>query len=180
MSKKNSKKNKKNGAVSEDILNEAEIEADGLDETQILISSLQSENEKLKNEYYKAYADAENIKKRTQREYETALKYRIQSFALDILPVLDNFERALSQTEEVSESYREGIKMIYDQFMASLKKEGVSAIDALNKEFDPNQHQALMSEAIEGVKPNVVVEELQKGYLLKDRVLRASLVKISQ
>ena len=70
--------------------------------------------------------------------------------------------------------------MIYDQLMASLLAEGVEPIEALNQPFDPNIHQAMMMEEVEGVEPNTVVMELQKGYMLKDRILRASLVKVSQ
>lgn len=134
----------------------------------------------LENEKAKAYADADNMKKRLQRDYELSNKYRIQSFALQILPALDNLERALAQKgDDSSEGYREGVKMIYDQIMASLKSEGVEPIEALNKKFDPNMHQAMSVASCEGVKPGIVVEEFQKGYLLKDRILRASLVKVS-
>ena len=106
-------------------------------------------------------------------------KYRIQSFAFEVLPVLDNLERALSQNSNDA-SFKDGIQMIYDQLVASLSEEGVVAIKAVDQEFDPNIHQAMMTEEIEGVEPNIVVAELQKGYMLKDRVLRASYVKGSK
>lgn len=143
------------------------------------VTALKAEVEKLKNEYIKVFADTENLKKRLQREHEQSTKYRIQSFALNILPTIDNLERALQQKTD-DEAYREGVVMIYDQLMASLKAEGVEAIEALNKPFDPNIHQAMMMESVEGVEPNTVVEEYQKGYMLKDRILRASLVKVSE
>lgn len=169
--------------VVEEILDEnceAEVETedsqDSLEQENI---KLKEEIETLKNDYLKAFADTENLKKRLQREHEQTRKYRIQSFALSILPVIDNLERALSQ-ETSDEAFREGVQMIYDQLMDSLKSEGVTPIEALNQEFDPNIHQAMMMEEIEGVEPNIVVQELQKGYMLKDRILRASLVKVSQ
>ena len=137
------------------------------------------EIETLKNDYLKTFADTENLKKRLQREHEQTRKYRIQSFALSVLPVIDNLERALRQ-DTSDEAFREGVKMIYDQLMASLLAEGVEPIEALNQPFDPNIHQAMMMEEVEGVEPNTVVMELQKGYMLKDRILRASLVKVSQ
>lgn len=138
-----------------------------------------AEVEQLKNDYLKAYADTENTKKRLVRENDVSRKYRAQSFAFSILPVIDNLERALS-ADSSDASLKEGVQMIYDQLIASLKEEGVVAIEALNNEFDPNLHSAMMTEVVEGVEPNIVVMELQKGYMIKDRILRASLVKVSE
>ena len=152
-----------------------------IEELKTRISELEGENVRLKNEYLKAYADTENTRRRLQQEAEQTRKYRIQSFALDILPVLDNLERALAiEPTPETESYRQGVEMIYQQLIHALTKEGVSEIEALGKEFDPNFHQALMMEAVEGAEPNHVVEVLQKGYLLKDRILRAAMVKVSE
>lgn len=175
-----SKKDKKTDETVEPV--------DAISDTEALITTLQEENamlnesvEKLKNDYYKAYADAENSKKRIEREYEVSMKYRAQSFAFSILPAIDNLERALSQdTDESAKQYRDGVQLIYDQIMEALKKEGVEPIEALDKAFDPNIHQALLVEEKEGYESNIVIEELQKGYMIKDRVLRASLVKVSQ
>lgn len=149
------------------------------DKDKDLIEQLSRENEELKNQYYKAYADAENYKKRTQKELENSMKYRIQSFASEILPAIDNLERALDN-DTTDEAFKAGVIMIYDQLMAALKKEGVSEIEALDKPFDHNVHNALMTEKVEGVEPNTVIEVLQKGYMLKDRILRAALVKVSE
>lgn len=143
------------------------------------IEQLEAELAKAKNEYYKAYADADNLKKRLQQEAEMTRKYRIQSFALEILPAVDNLERALAQ-ETADENMRKGVQMIYDQLMHALKQEGVEVIDALNQPFDANYHHAIMQEAVEGVASNTVIEVLQKGYMLKDRILRAALVKVSE
>ncbi|AWU41230.1 nucleotide exchange factor GrpE [Erysipelothrix rhusiopathiae] len=155
--------------------NEASETDEAIDENE----ALRKEIETLKNDYFKMLADTENLKKRLQREHDQLRKYRIQGFAADVLPVLDNLERALKQ-ETTDEALREGVQMIYDQLMASLKAEGVEPINALNQPFDPNIHQAMMTEEKEGVESNIVIEEFQKGYMLKDRILRASLVKVSQ
>ena len=146
------------------------------------ISELEEEVAKQKNAYFKAYADTENLRKRLQSEAETTRKYRIQSFALEVLPVLDSMERALAvqSDDENIKNYVKGFEMIYDQLVAVLEKEGVKEIDALNQPFDHNVHQALMQEPVEGVESGIVVEVLQKGYMLKDRVLRAALVKVSE
>ena len=140
---------------------------------------LQRENQELKNQYFKAYADASNYQKRAQKELENAMKYRIQSFASGVLPVIDNLERALAQ-ETSDTPLKEGILMIYQQLLQLLKNEGVEEIEALHKPFDPHYHQSLLMEKVEGVESNQVIEVLQKGYLLKDRILRVALVKVSE
>ncbi len=145
------------------------------------IEDLKLEVNRLKNAYAKAYADTENVKKRLEAEAATNKKYRIQSFAKEVLPAIDNLERALAAcTDESDAGLKKGIEMVYDQLIKSLKDEGVEEIDCLNKDFDPNFEQSIMIEKKEGVKSNVVIEVLQKGYMLKDRVLRAAMVKISE
>lgn len=146
------------------------------------IIKLQEELAASKNAYFKAYADADNMKKRLQAEADNVRKYRIQSFASEVLPVLDSLERALDVKVEDQniKNYVKGFEMIYTQLKAILEKEGVSEIDALDQPFDPNFHNALMQEAKEGVESGIVIEVLQKGYMLKDRVLRATLVKVSE
>ena len=144
-----------------------------------VIASLNEEIAKLKNAYAMAYADTENTRKRLMNEYEQKQKYHIQSFAKEVLPVLDNCERALAQATQ-DEAYRKGVEMIYNQLKTCLEKEGVTEIEALGQPFDGNWHQALMTEAKEGVEPGIVTEVLQKGYKLKDRILRAAMVKVSE
>lgn len=144
------------------------------------IDELKSEVDRLKNAYAKAYADTENVKKRLQNEADTNKKYRIQSFAKEILPAIDNLERAMAASDDSESQLNKGVEMIYNQLIKSLKDEGVEEIDCLNKKFDPNFEQSIMVEKKEGVEPGVVIEVLQKGYMLKDRVLRAAMVKISE
>ena len=99
-----------------------------------------------------------------------------------MLPVIDNLERALDvKVDDPNvKNYAKGFEMIYQQLVHILEMEGVKEIEAKDKPFDPNFHQALMQEAKEGVEPGMVIEVLQKGYMLKDRVLRATLVKVSE
>ena len=133
----------------------------------------------LRNEYYKAFADADNTKKRLQQDFTTKSKYMMQNFATEMLSVIDNLERALASADNESAIYT-GVNMVYQQLINALHKEGVEEIEALGLEFNPNYHHAIMSEVKEGIKPNMVIEVLQKGYKLKDRILRASLVKVSE
>ena len=176
------KKKKDDIEIKEETPNE-EIEEiiEDIQEEESEVDLLKKEVEKLKNDYARAYADTENLKKRLNQEAEQTRKYRIQSFAMEILPTIDNLERALAQeVPEDAKGFYDGIKIIYDQLINALKNEGVKEIEALDKEFDPNYHQALMLEKVEDKKPGIVLEVLQKGYLLKDRILRPAMVKVSE
>ncbi len=154
-------------------------EDESLEDSDAKITELEAKILELQNQYAKAYADTQNMQKRLQNEFELSKKYRIQSFALDILPVIDNCERALAQST-TDEKYKKGVEMIYNQLIQALKKEGVEEIDCLNKPFDANYQQAIMMEKIENVESGMVIEVLQKGYMLKDRILRAAMVKVSE
>ena len=129
-----------------------------------------------------AYADTENMKKRLQKDADATRKYRFQQPATEILPILDSMEMALKvQTEdEAIKNYVKGFEMIHKQLKGVLEKEGVQEIDAADKPFDHNTMQALMQEKKEGVESGMVIEVLQKGYMLKDRILRPALVKVSE
>ena len=171
------KENDNNEVVSE------ELEEKELDE----IAELEAEIDKLKlalehenTKFLKAHADLENTKKRLTNEFNLKDKYKIQSFALSILPAIDNMEKVLSENNEENNTLKEAIEMIYRQLLNSLEEEGIKEIDALDKPFDPNIHHAVMVEEVEGTPADIVLEVLLKGYMLKDRVLRASMVKVSQ
>ena len=145
------------------------------------IADLNEQVNKWKTDYYKVFADMENLKRRLKNEHDNALKFMMQDFASDLLPVVDNLQRALSQeASEETKSFLKGFEMITTQLLDVLKKHGVEEIEALGKEFDPNFHQAVMMTNEEGVASNIITEELQKGYKLKDRVIRASLVKVNE
>ena len=112
------------------------------------------------------------------------LKYCNEDLVEEILPTLDNFERAIALddtnlTDELSK-FLSGFKMIYCHLVNALEKYGVKAIDGFDKPFDPTYHNAVMTEKVDGVKPGMVVEVLQKGYLLKDKVIRTAMVKVSE
>lgn len=167
--KEKEKSQKKSGKGFEAKLNKLEQENE----------TLKAELDTLKNDYLKVLADSENTKKRLRLDFEMHNKYRLQSFASELLPALDNLERALANTPEDDPIYL-GVKMIYDQIISSLKKEGVEEIPAEGVAFDPNVHHAIAVESKEGIASGEVIEVLQKGYKIKDRVLRATLVKVSE
>lgn len=146
------------------------------------IAELEAKIKEMENRYLRLYADFENFRRRTKMEMEAAEKYRAQSLVSDLLPALDNFERALKieADNEQAKSILQGMEMVYRSVLDALKKEGVEAIEAVGKPFDPNLHQAVMQVEDSNYEPNTVVEEFQKGYKLKDRVIRPAMVKVSQ
>lgn len=147
------------------------------------IQQLESELEEAKNRLLRAQADFENFRRRSKLEFEAAQKYRAQSLIEDLLPVLDNFERALAIGDDADEklvSFIKGMEMVQRQLLDALHKEGLEIIEAKGQEFDPHVHQAVMQVEDSEYDSNVVVEELQKGYMLKDRVIRPSMVKVNQ
>jgi molecular chaperone GrpE len=177
-------KNKKEEILDEEVIEETPNEEEIVEDIKEEISEidlLKKEVDKLKNDYARAYADTENLKKRLNAEAEQTRKYRIQSFAMEILPTIDNLERALnSEVPEDAKAFYDGIKIIYDQLINALKNEGVKEIEALDKPFDASYHQALMTEKKEDKEAGIVIEVLQKGYMLKDRILRPAMVKVSE
>lgn len=179
MSKKN--KHKENQPIEQEKITTTDEEiVEDINEVSE-VDELKKQIDSLKNDYARAYADTENLKKRLNAEAEQTRKYRIQSFAKEILPVIDNLERALqTEVNEADEGFKKGVEMTYTQLIAALKNEGVEEIECLNKPFDPNFHQAIMQEKKEGVESGIVIEVLQKGYVLKDRILRPAMVKVSE
>ncbi|AXH98962.1 nucleotide exchange factor GrpE [Sporosarcina sp. PTS2304] len=127
-------------------------------------------------------ADMENVKRRASLDYQALQTYRAQNVMVNILPVLDNFERALAveAKEAETKSMLTGMDMVYRSLIEALKSEGLEEIPALDQEFDPNFHQAVMTDHDEEKESGIVLEELQKGYKLKDRVLRPSMVKVNE
>ncbi|AMX82843.1 molecular chaperone GrpE [Geobacillus subterraneus] len=169
-------------STTADSSGETSAEAEELAKAKAKVAELEAKLAETEHRYLRLYADFENFRRRARQEMEAAEKYRAQSLASDLLPVLDNFERALKiETEnEQAKSILQGMEMVYRALLDALRKEGVEVIDAVGKPFDPHLHQAVMQTDEGGYEPNTVVEELQKGYKLKDRVLRPAMVKVSQ
>jgi len=143
---------------------------------------LQAKLDEQENSYLRLRADFDNYRRRVQKDTEAASKYRAQSLVSDILPVLDNFERAIDtapQTEE-AQSFVKGVEMVYRSLKTALEAEGVQEIAPDGQAFDPNFHQAVMQEPSEEHESGIVIQTLQKGYQLKDRVIRPAMVKVSE
>jgi molecular chaperone GrpE len=146
------------------------------------VHPLEIELNELKDRLARVRADYENFRRRTKEEKEAQAKYRAQGFIEKLLPALDNFERALlvEPKHEEAKQLLQGMEMVYRQVEEALKQEGVEPIPTEGELFDPHLHQAVMQVSEEGYEPNQIVEELQKGYKLKDRVIRHSMVKVNQ
>lgn len=147
-----------------------------------IIEEYQAKLEEADTKYLRLQADYDNFRRRTKLDLEANQKYRAQTIITDLLPVLDNFERALQTQvdQEQANSLLQGMEMVYRLLNEAIKKEGVEPIDAVGKEFDPHLHQAVMLVEVEDTDSGIVIEEFQKGYKLKDRVIRPSMVKVSQ
>jgi len=158
---------------------ESQVNGEANDKKEV---DLQAEVNRLNDQLLRNQAELQNFKKRMNDERIKANKYRSQNLAEAILPALDTFEHAISVTteDETIKNFLVGFEMIHKQFIESLATEGVEIIEAVGKPFDPNFHQAVMQEEVAGTKPGIVLAEMQKGYKLKDRVIRPSMVKVSQ
>lgn len=145
-------------------------------------AELEAKLEEAENRYFRLQADFENSRRRARLDLEASEKYRAQSLITNLLPAIDNFERALQMEadSEQAKSILQGMEMVYRSLLEALKNEGAEPIEAVGKEFDPHVHQAVMQVEVEGFDSNHVVEEFQKGYILKDRVIRPSMVKVNQ
>lgn len=126
-------------------------------------------------------ADYDNYKKRTAREFGELIRNANEDLISQLIPVVDNFERALAAAQSSDgDSFHQGIDMIYQQLKDLLEKQGVQEIEAINEPFDPHKHEAVMVVEKEGAGPETVVEEVEKGYLLHDKVLRPAKVAVSK
>lgn len=147
---------------------------------QQLVEELTRKLEGAQEQVLRARADLENFRRRSRKDREEAVKYAAVPMIESLLPVLDNLERALEAgTSSEENSLHQGVDMVYRQLMHSLENHGLSVIPAEGLPFNPHEHSAVMQEAVEGVEPGIVVEELQKGYRYHDRVIRPSMVKVS-
>jgi molecular chaperone GrpE len=133
----------------------------------------------LRDAQLRKLAEFENFRKRTEREKAEYFRFALADFVRDLLPVLDNFERALGHAPAAADDeYRLGIELIYRQLAESLKKRGLREVST-DGPFDPNVHEAVAREESAAVEPSTILETLQKGYFLNDRLLRPAFVKVA-
>jgi len=171
-----------NVSTENDVVEQQEAELTIEEQYEAKLAELQAKLDDEENRHLRLRADFDNMRRRNQLDREAAEKYRAQSLLSDLLPVLDNFERALQveATSEEAASIVKGIEMVYRSLIEATEKEGLQVIKAEGEPFDPNIHQAVMQEQDSEKETGVVLRELQKGYILKDRVLRPSMVSVNE
>jgi molecular chaperone GrpE len=132
------------------------------------------------DKYIRTLAELDNYKKRSAKEKTDVIKYGNENILRDILPMIDNLDRALKHAEGSCdfEAFKKGLEMLRSQLMSSLQKHGLEAIECTNKIFDPNFHEAMLQVESEAFEKNQIVDELEKGYLLHGRLLRPAKVSV--
>ena len=155
---------------------EKDVSLDKLNEAYNKISELE-------DKLIRQNADMVNYRKRKEEEINKMLKFCCEDIIKELLPIIDNFERAINNQDNLTETeqkYLDGFKMIYCSILNILQNYEVKAIDGANKPFDPTYHNAIMLEKNDKYASGMVIEVLQKGYLLKDKVIRPAMVKVSE
>ena len=164
-------------AASESAENEAENK-DSQDEAAAQIEKLTAELKEKEDRVLRLQADFENFRRRTSKEKEELSAVVTQGILKDMLPLLDNFERAMAAEAKDGEAFQKGVEMIFTQFTEILKKNGLEHIEVEGQKFDPNFHQAVMRVQNADMEDDDIAQELQKGYMVKGRVIRPSMVQV--
>ena len=140
---------------------------------------LNNEFEKLKEKNIRLLAEFDNYRRRSVNERQNLSKYSAESFVKDLLPILDDFERTLHNVKDDNPLF-EGVQMIKNKLEKMLEEHGIVNFDSIGEVFDPNLHQAMLEIEDENKEPGIIVQEIQKGFIMKDRLLRPSLVAVSK
>jgi molecular chaperone GrpE len=167
---------------NEEIKDEENITSseEGISEEAKKIIELENQVADLKDRLLRKAAEFENYKRRTENDQLNLIKYAAESFIIKLLPVIDDFERSLDHIDSANDALKQGLKLVYDKLMKVLEDQGVKKIEAVGKPFDVHFHEALMQRKDDKAEPHTVLEELEKGYLYKDRVIRHSKVVVSE
>ncbi len=142
------------------------------------VEKLRTERDELRETLLRRQAEFDNFRKRTERERQDQVQYASMDVVGDMLPILDDFERALA-ADSSSPEYAKGVQMIYQRMAESLKKTGLEAINAAGQPFDPHLHQAIERVETNEAPDHTVLSEFQRGYLFKGKLLRPSMVKVA-
>ncbi len=167
-----------------EVLETAAEEQEASGDEDIMLKLQQKEEEAAENydKYVRAVAELENYRKRAAREKADSIKYGNEHLIKDILPLVDSMDRALQHADSYgySDSFKKGLKLLQDQLMGCLGKHGVQQVECVDKTFDPNIHEAVYQVDSEAHEDNKIVEELEKGYRLHERLLRPAKVSVSK
>jgi molecular chaperone GrpE len=144
------------------------------------VEELRRERDTLQDRLLRTAADFDNYRKRVERDRREVADLAVADAVQDLLPIIDNLERALQAQGGDADSLRKGVELIHKQMLDLLRKRGVTTIDALGADFDPNRHQAVVHEASEEHREGEVMQEMQRGYVLGERLLRPAMVKVAK
>lgn len=160
--------------------NEANVETENPEKGEVETKEPNLEEEELNSKYLRLAADFQNYKRRVEKEKSDIYAYANEKIVVELLDVIDNFERALDHSNASSESFAEGMSMIFKQFKGVLEKSGVEEIISTGEQFDPNFHHAVLTENSVEYESGKVTQVLQKGYLLNKKVIRPAMVKVAE
>ena len=177
--KKVKEKNIKEVEITEEDSKEEEVVESELENK---VAQLEEEVSELKEKLLRKAAEFENYKRRTENDQINLITYAAESFIQKLLPVVDDFERSMEHIEEAQDinAIKQGLKLIYDKLLKVLDEQGVKKIDAVGQPFNVDYHEALMQRADDSVEPYTVLDEVEKGYLYKDKVIRHAKVIVSE
>lgn len=168
-------------AAEETAAEESDVESEETGEKEEPAREVSKEEEALSQKYMRLAADFQNFKRRTEKEKTDIYQYANEKIALDIIEVMDNFDRALAHIEDVQDKgFAEGMEKIYKQLSGVLDKNNIIEIKAEGEEFDPNFHNAVMTEENPDFENGIVIQAMQKGYTLNGKVIRPSMVKVAR
>lgn len=169
-------------AIKSELEEDSNDENSDLDSLEVKLNNKEKDLQELNDMFLRLKADFTNYKRRMEKEKEAIYGFAAEGLVTPLLQILDNFERALTSVSnnEKDSSLFQGVEMIYNQFFDALKKSGLEEIKALNEKFDPNFHHGVAQEQSDDHDEDTVVEVFQKGYMLKEKVIRPSMVKISK
>ena len=184
-SKKDKKKKEREIEINEDVMNESEVdeikENEGESPKEISNKELEEKIASLQDSLLRKVAEFENYKRRTENDQLNLLKYAAESFILKVLPVYDDLGRSVDHLSESNlESIKEGLKLVHDKFTKVLDEQGIKKLETKGKEFDVEYHEALMQQPSSAFPSNIVLEEVESGYLYKDKVIKHAKVIVSQ
>lgn len=170
-----------NAAGEEEVVEETAKES-GAEQAEAVVENKEAskEEEELNTRYLRLAADFQNFKRRVEKEKSDIYACANEKIVVDLLDVIDNFDRALEHSSTGGESFADGMKMIFKQLKGVLEKNGVEEILSLGEEFDPNFHHAVLTDASDQYESGKVTAVLQKGYLLNKRVIRPAMVKVAE
>ena len=148
------------------------------------VEKLKEQNKELSEKVLRVTAEMQNMRRRYDEEITKIYKYDGEDLAKKLLPIIDNFERAIklddNNLQDEQSKFLEGFKMIYASLIKILKEKGIVEIECLGKEFDPNFMDAILTDSIIEEEPNIVLDVLQKGYMYNDKVIRPAMVKVNE